>query len=151
MKAKDFCLLDHNEKKICLKDFRGKWVIVYFYPRDNTPGCTREAIGFSENLSKFRKLNCSIIGISKDSCQSHARFIGKHDLTVTLLSDPEKEVIKKYNAWKEKKLYGKVSMGIVRSTFLIDPDGEIVQSWEKVKVNGHVDEVLEELRVKSKE
>jgi len=145
-KAPDFCLKDQDEKDICLRDFKGKWVVLYFYPKDNTPGCTLEAINFTHHESEFDELNTVVLGISKDSCESHKKFQEKHDLTVALLSDPKHEVIEKFDAWKPKKLYGKEFLGTVRSTFIINPEGEIHYKWEKVKVPGHIDSVLEKLK-----
>ena len=116
MKVKDFCLPDENGKKICLKDFEGKWIILYFYPRDSTSGCTKEAIDFSEHIDDFKKMNAVVIGISPDSQQSHKKFIEKHELKVTLLSDPDLIVLKRYNVWRLKK-YGRQYYGVVRSTF----------------------------------
>ncbi len=145
-KAPDFCLRDQDEKDICLKDFKNKWVVLYFYPKDNTPGCTLEAINFTHHESEFDELNAVVLGISKDSCESHKKFQQKHDLTVALLSDPEHEVIEKYGVWKPKKLYGKEFLGIERSTFIIDPEGEIEYKWVKVKVPGHIEAVLDKLR-----
>ncbi len=146
MKAPDFCLPDANGEEHCLKDFRGKWIVLYFYPKDNTSGCTREAKEFTEKKEEFEKLGAVIIGISKDSPKSHARFIEKHNLKILLLSDENHEVIEKYGAWGKKKNYGREYFGTIRSTFLINPDGEIVREWKKVKVAGHVDEVLNALR-----
>lgn len=148
-KAPDFCLPDAKGTEICLKDFRGNWIVLYFYPRDNTLGCTLEAKGFSEEVDAFGDLDAKIIGISKDSPESHTKFIEKHDLKVLLLADPTHQVLEAYGAWQPKKLYGKEFLGTVRSTYLIDPDGIIREVWPKVKVKGHVEEVkkrLEELR-----
>jgi len=145
-KAKAFCLPDENNKKHCLKDYKGKWIVLYFYPKDNTSGCTREAVEFSDNIKKFEKMNAVVIGVSKDSTESHKKFREKHNLTIVLLSDTEHKVIEKYGAWGKKKLYGKEYFGTVRSTFLINPDGYVVKEWRKVKVNGHVSEVLETLK-----
>ena len=144
--APDFCLPDHEGKEHCLHDFRGKWVILYFYPKDNTSGCTREAKDFTEMKGEFEKLNAVIIGVSKDSPKSHARFIEKHDLDIVLLSDENHKVIEKYGAWGKKKNYGREYFGTVRSTFLINPDGKIVKIWPKVRVAGHVEEVLNKLK-----
>ena len=144
--APEFCLPDAEGKEHCLSDFRGKWVVLYFYPKDNTSGCTKEAIGFTERKNDFEKEGAVIIGISKDSPKSHARFIEKHSLDILLLSDEDHSVIEKYGAWGKKKLYGKEHWGTVRSTFLIDPEGKAVREWRKVKVAGHVDEVLDTLR-----
>lgn len=147
--APNFCLPDKDRNKVCLKDFKGKYVIVYFYPKDNTPGCTTEAIGFTGILPEFQKLNADVIGISPDSPESHAKFIEKKNLKVTLLSDLEKEVIKSYGKWGKKKFRGKEYLGVTRSTFLINPEGKIAHVWPKVSVNGHPEEVqkiLEELQ-----
>ena len=146
MKAIDFCLPDKDEKEICLSSFKGKWIILYFYPKDNTPGCTKEAVSFSENISKFKKLNAVVIGVSKDPPTSHSKFYFKYNLKIILLSDNNKEVLKKYGVWKLKKLYGKEHYGVERSTFLISPEFEIVKEWRKIKVNGHVEEVLNTLK-----
>ena len=145
-RAPDFCLPDAEGKKHCLGDFRGKWVVLYFYPRDNTSGCTREAVAFTEMKKDFEKEGAVIIGISKDSPKSHARFIEKHGLDILLLSDEDHSVIERYGAWGKKKLYGKEHWGTVRSTFLIDPEGRIVREWRKVKVDGHAQAVLEALK-----
>ncbi len=139
--APDFCLPDQNNKEVCLKNFRGEWIILYFYPKDNTSGCTREAVDFPENLKDFKRMNAVIIGVSPDSTNSHVSFINKHNLKITLLSDPEHKVLEKYGVWQKKKMYGREYFGIVRTTFLIDPNGKIVYKWEKVKVKGHVSEV----------
>ncbi len=143
--AVDFCLPDHEGKEHCLHDFRGKWIVLYFYPKDNTSGCTREAKEFTEMRDKFEKLNAVIIGISKDSPKSHAKFIEKHGLKILLLSDENHEILEKYGAWGKKKNYGKEYFGTIRSTFLIDPEGKIVHVWPKVRVNGHVENVLKKL------
>jgi len=146
MKGKDFCLPDENGKKICLKDFEGKWIILYFYPRDSTSGCTKEAIDFSEHIDDFKKMNAVVIGISPDSQQSHKKFIEKYNLKIILLSDEGHKVLQKYGVWQLKKMYGREYYGVVRSTFLINPDGKIVHEWRKVKVKGHVEEVLQKLK-----
>ncbi|RLF50282.1 MAG: peroxiredoxin [Thermoplasmata archaeon] len=146
MKAPQFCLPDENGDEICLKDFRGKWIVLYFYPRDNTTGCTKEARDFSEYIEEFEKLNAVVIGISPDSIESHKKFKEKHGLKVILLSDEGKDVLKKYGVWKLKKMYGRSYYGVVRSTFLIDPDGNIAYEWKRVKVKGHVEDVLKKLK-----
>ncbi len=145
-KAPDFCLQDASEKEICLEDFRGKWVILYFYPKDNTSGCTKEATGFTEKLDEIHQLGAEVIGVSKDSIKSHQNFIKKHNLKIKLLSDPEHKVIEKYGAWQLKKNYGREYYGTVRSTFLIDPEGKIAFIWPKVRVKGHVEEVISKLK-----
>jgi len=147
--APEFCLPDKDNKEVCLNDFKGKYIVVYFYPKDNTPGCTTEAIGFTGILPELQKLDTEVIGISPDSPESHAKFIEKKSLKVTLLSDVDKKVIKEYGKWAKKKFRGKEYMGVVRSTFLIDPTGKIVHIWPKVSVKGHpedVQKVLTELR-----
>ncbi len=143
--AVDFCLPDYEGKEHCLHDFRGKWIVLYFYPKDNTSGCTREAKEFTEMKDKFEKLNAVIIGVSKDSPKSHAKFIEKHGLKILLLSDENHEILEKYGAWGKKKSYGKEYFGTIRSTFLIDPEGKIVHVWPKVRVSGHVEKVLKKL------
>jgi len=145
-KAPDFCLPNQDGEEICLRDFAGSWVVLYFYPKDNTPGCTTEALDFTALKSEFEKEGAVILGVSPDSIKRHQNFIQKKDLQITLLSDEEKEVAKKYGVWQLKKMYGKEYMGIVRSTFLIDPDGKIAYIWPKVKVKNHAQEVLEKLK-----
>lgn len=145
-KAPAFSLPDSEGNKKALKDYFGKWVVLYFYPRDNTPGCTTEAVDFTCSVDAFKKAGAEIIGISPDSEKSHQNFIIKHDLGITLLSDPDHKIIEKYGAWQLKKMYGKESFGVVRSTFLIGPDGKIKKIWPEVKVKGHVDEVLTVLK-----
>ena len=143
--APDFCLFNQNEESVCLKDFMGKWVVLYFYPKDNTPGCTIEAIDFTKLKSKFENLNTVILGVSKDNCNSHQKFVAGKKLTITLLSDPEAEVQKKYGVWRPKKFMGREFLGTVRSTFLIDKQGKISRIWDKVSARGHAQEVLGEL------
>ena len=139
--APNFCLPDKDNKEVCLKDFKGKYAIVYFYPKDNTPGCTTEAIGFTGILPELQKLNAEVIGISPDSPESHAKFIEKKSLKVTLLSDLDKEVLKSYGKWGKKTFRGKEYIGVTRSTFIIDPEGKIAHIWPKVSVKGHTEEV----------
>ncbi|MBR9680402.1 MAG: peroxiredoxin [Candidatus Altiarchaeota archaeon] len=141
----DFCLKDADEKITCLKDFRGKKVVLYFYPKDNTPGCTVQAIEFTTLKKEFEDLNTVVIGISPDTCQSHQKFMVKHDLGIILLSDLKKEVSTKYGTWKEKSMYGKKYFGIERSTFLINESGKIIQAWLKVKAKGHAKKVVEKI------
>lgn len=145
-KAPDFTLLNQDEKEVHLSDYKGKWVVLYFYPKDNTSGCTIEAIDFTEANPDFAGLDAVILGVSPDSCKSHRGFIEKQNLGITLLSDTGKEVLEKYGVWQEKSMYGRKYFGVVRSTFLIDPDGKIAAAWEKVKVKGHVDAVKEKLQ-----
>jgi peroxiredoxin Q/BCP len=140
-----FCLPDREGKQECLADFAGKWVVLYFYPKDNTSGCTREAIEFTEHLPDFEKQNAVILGISPDSPASHQKFVEKHQLGVLLLSDENHQVAEKYGVWKLKRMYGREYYGIERSTFLITPEGTLAQEWRKVKVAGHVDAVKQAL------
>jgi len=144
--AINFCLPDEEGNEVCLDSYKGKWIILYFYPRDNTSGCTREAKDFSEHMEEFEKLNAVVIGISPDSPESHRKFKEKHSLKVKLLSDESHEVMEKYGVWQLKKLYGREYYGVVRSTFLISPDGKIVYEWKGVRVKGHVEEVLQKLK-----
>ena len=144
--APDFCLKNQDEEEICLNDFIGKNVILYFYPRDNTPGCSLEAMMFSKYKDEFEKYNTTIIGVSKDSCESHKKFIKNKNLNITLISDVKKELQKSYGVWDLKKFMGREFMGTIRTTFLIDSKGKIRRIWDKVKVKGHVEEVLEEVK-----
>jgi thioredoxin-dependent peroxiredoxin len=145
-KAPSFTLKNSDEFNIKLSDFVGKWVVLYFYPRDNTPGCTLEALDFTRLKKDFALQNAVVLGISKDSCASHKKFTSKKDLTVELLSDPDSEVQKLYGVWRPKKMMGREFMGTVRSTVLIGPQGRIIRIWDKVKAKGHAEEVLEELK-----
>ena len=144
--APDFCLKDQDEEMICLKDFKGRNVVLYFYPKDNTPGCSLEAMTFTRYKDEFEKYNTTILGVSKDSCASHKKFIENKDLNITLISDSEKEIQEKYGVWRLKKFMGKEFMGTIRSTFLIDSNGMIRKVWDNVKVKGHVEEVLVEVK-----
>ena len=144
-KAPSFELMSDEGKKLSLKDFAGRKVVLYFYPRDNTPGCTKEACSFSENNKRLQKAGAVVIGISADSVASHQKFKQKYNLGFTLLSDPDKEVIEKYGVWKEKSMYGKKMMGVERTTFIIDKQGKIAHIFPKVKVDGHTEEVLKAL------
>lgn len=143
MKAPGFTLQDKDGRNVSLSDFAGKKVILYFYPKDNTPGCTRQAQAFSTAYEKFKKMNIEVIGISKDSAASHTKFAEKYSLPFVLLSDPELNAIKAYGVWQEKKLYGKISMGIVRTTFVIDEQGNIEKIMPKVKPDTNAAELLE--------
>jgi thioredoxin-dependent peroxiredoxin len=140
--APKFTAQNRDGKDISLQDFNGQWVVLYFYPKDNTPGCTTEAIEFSSKLAEFQALNAQIIGISPDSIASHGKFITKYNLEIILLSDPEHQIAEQYAVWQLKKFMGKEYMGIVRSTFLIDPNGNIAHIWSNVRVKDHVDKVL---------
>ena len=146
MKAPDFCLPNQDGVEICLRDLKGKWIILYFYPKDNTPGCTTEAKEFSSLLDEFEKENAIVLGVSPDSTKKHCNFIEKQDLEVTLLSDEEKKVLKAYGAWGIKKMYGKEYEGVIRSTFIINPEGEIVKEYKKVRAKGHAEKVLKDLK-----
>ncbi len=143
--APDFALPDQNGDMRSLSDYRGRKVILYFYPKDMTSGCTKQACGFSELYPQFQEKNAVILGVSKDSAASHKKFEEKYGLPFTLLSDPEKTVIMAYDVWKEKKLYGKVSMGVVRTTYLIDENGMIVRAHEKVSAADNPSQMLKEL------
>ena len=142
-KAPDFTLPDQNGTIHSLADYTGKWVVLYFYPKDNTPGCTKEACSFRDNMARVTSENAVVLGVSADSVQSHGKFAQKHDLPFPLLSDEEKTVLEAYDVWKEKNMYGRKSMGIVRTTYLINPEGVIAKVWKQVKVDGHTDQVLE--------
>lgn len=141
-KAPDFTLPTDGGGSVSLSALQGKPVIVYFYPKDDTSGCTKQAIGFSESKSEFEAAGATIIGISPDSAAKHDKFIAKYDLTIQLAADEEKTVADAYGVWVEKSMYGKKYMGVERSTFLVAADGTIAKAWRKVKVPGHVDEVL---------
>ena len=142
MKAPDFTLLDKRGNSVSLSDFLGKKVVLYFYPKDSTPGCTRQACAFAQNHSNFEDKNVVVIGVSKDSVASHLKFAEKYELPFVLLSDPELVAIQAYGVWQEKKLYGKVSMGVVRSTYLIDEQGVIEKVMPKVKPDTNAAEIL---------
>lgn len=149
-KAPDFTLQDQNGNTISLSDFLGKKVVLYFYPRDNTPGCTRQACAFATNYDAFREKDVVVIGISKDSVMSHLRFAQKYELPFILLSDPEHQAIEGYDVWKEKKNYGKVSMGVVRTTYVIDENGVIEKVMPKVKPDTNAEDILAYLETVSK-
>jgi len=140
--APDFALPDHTSKMTALKDFRGKKVVLYFYPRDDTPGCTRESCDFRDNFGRVKAKGAVVLGVSRDDAGSHVRFREKYDLPFTLLSDETRAVHLAYGAWGKKVLYGKESEGVIRSTFLIDEKGKVVRVWSPVKVEGHVGAVL---------
>ncbi|MBR6407228.1 MAG: peroxiredoxin [Clostridia bacterium] len=144
-KAPDFTLPDQNGKEHSLSDYRGQKVILYFYPKDNTAGCTKQALAFGELYPRFREKGAVVLGVSKDPVASHKRFEEKYDLPFTLLSDVEKTVIMAYDVWKEKKNYGKVSMGVVRTTYLIDEDGMIIKAFDKVRAADNPAQMLGEL------
>ena len=142
MKALEFTLSDKDGNAVSLSDFQGKKVVLYFYPKDNTPGCTRQACAFAAAYAGFKARDVAVIGISKDSAASHLKFAQKHDLPFVLLSDPELQAIEAYGVWQEKKLYGKISMGVVRTTFIIDEQGSIEKVMPKVKPDTNAAEIL---------
>ncbi|MDD5399746.1 MAG: thioredoxin-dependent thiol peroxidase [Sulfurimonas sp.] len=144
--APEFCLPNQDDVEICLRDLKGKWIVLYFYPKDNTPGCTTEACDFSDAAPDFGSLNAIVIGISADSTKKHRDFIEKKDLFITLLSDEDTSMLQEYGVWQLKKNYGKEYMGIVRTTLIIDPSGVIRAIWEKVKVKDHAQEVMKKLQ-----
>ncbi len=141
--APDFTLPRDGGGEVSLSELRGSTVVLFFYPRDDTPGCTKESIGFSGALQAFADSGAQVFGISRDTVAKHDKFVAKHDLTVPLLSDAEGEVCEAYGVWVEKNMYGRKSMGIERATYLIDAEGRIARIWRKVKVPGHVEEVLD--------
>jgi peroxiredoxin Q/BCP len=148
--APSFCLPDTEGARVCLDSFKGKWVVLYFYPRDNTPGCTLEAMQFNAALEKFADLGAQVIGVSTDSSESHQKFAEKHNLSVLLLSDTEHAVLKEYDSWKPKTMFGKEFLGTQRDTFLINPEGKIISVWRKVSPKGHAEEVKAVLLEKKK-
>ncbi|OGI64152.1 hypothetical protein A2642_00290 [Candidatus Nomurabacteria bacterium RIFCSPHIGHO2_01_FULL_39_10] len=146
MKAPGFTLVNQDGKKVSLTDFKGKKVVLYFYPKDNTPGCTIEGIEFTSVLPEFKKLGVEVVGVSPDSVKSHCNFISKQKLGVTLLSDESKKVLCAYGVWGKKKFMGREYMGVLRTTFLIDGRGKIIHIWRNVSVKGHAKEVLERVK-----
>lgn len=152
-KAPEFSLLNEKNEMVSLSDFAGQWLVVYFYPKDDTPGCTKEACDFTDALDAFKGLNADVVGISADSIESHQKFIQKYRLGITLLSDPDKVAHKAYGAWGLKKNYGKEYEGTIRSTFIVDPEGHIAAKWSNVRVRSktkagegkHADKVREKL------
>ncbi len=144
-RAPAFTLPDHADEKVRLSALKGQWVVLYFYPRDDTPGCTTEACDFTAGLSKFKKMDAVVLGCSPDSTERHRAFRKKHKLKVGLLSDPDHKVMEKYGAWGEKTLYGKKTTGVIRSTVLIDPAGKVAHHWSKVRAKGHADAVRQRL------
>jgi peroxiredoxin Q/BCP len=144
-KAPAFALKDQNDTRVTLKDFAGRWVVLYFYPKDDTPGCTTEACEFTTSLRQFEQLSAVVLGVSRDSAASHQKFIAKYNLSITLLSDPDHKVMDAYGAWGHKKMYGKDVEGVIRSTCLIDPAGKVAHVWPNVKAEGHAAHVREKL------
>ena len=145
-KAPAFTLLNQDDHKTKLSDFKGQWVTLYFYPKDDTPGCTTEACDFTDGLKSLEKLSAKVLGVSADSTESHRKFIAKFNLKITLLSDPDHKMIDKYGVWQKKLNYGKEYMGIVRTTYLINPEGKVAYVWEKVSADGHAAKVTEKLK-----
>ncbi len=145
-KAPNFTAPADGGREVSLAQFAGKPVVLYFYPKDDTPGCTKQAIGFSERADAFAKAGAVVIGVSKDTAAKHDKFRDKHGLKVILVSDADSDICERYGVWVEKSMYGKTYMGIERATFLIGADGAVAQVWRKVKVPGHVDEVLEAVK-----
>ena len=141
-KAPEFTLAGSNGEDVSLKDFKGRTVVLYFYPKDDTPGCTKEACDFRDSIRRFTSKKAVVLGVSPDSLKAHDKFIDKFELPFVLLSDPDHKVAEKYGVWVEKSMYGRKYMGIERSTFVIDPEGKLKQEFRKVKVDGHADEVL---------
>ncbi|HEY9767986.1 MAG TPA: thioredoxin-dependent thiol peroxidase [Coleofasciculaceae cyanobacterium] len=148
--APDFSAPDQNGNAVSLKDKSDRWLVLYFYPKDNTPGCTTEAKDFTEYAAQFKELGAEIIGVSPDSEKSHCKFIVKQDLSIQLLSHRDHQVVEAYDAWHLKKFMDKEYMGVVRSTFLISPDGKIARVWDRVRVKAHVEKVLQELQALAK-
>lgn len=145
IQAPDFTVPDQDDQAVSLQDYRGKWLVLYFYPKDNTSGCTTEACEFTELLPDFGGVGAEVLGVSPDSTKAHRNFIEKHDLKIRLLSDPEHQVLEPYGAWALKKNYGREYMGVVRSTYIIDPEGKIAHVWKSVKAKGHAEKVKEKL------
>ena len=145
-RAPAFTLPDHNGDKVELADLKGKWVVLYFYPKDDTPGCTIEACEFTTELSGLRALDAVVYGCSPDSSESHRKFMAKHDLDVPLLADPQHKVMAAYDAFGEKNLYGRKTVGVIRSTVLIDPDGVVAHHWKRARPRGHAEKVAAKLR-----
>ena len=145
-KAPSFNMPTNKGENVSLSKLKGQKIVLYFYPRDDTPGCTKEACGFRDDLSKYKRAGAVVIGVSRDSVESHEKFVKKFNLNFTLASDKDGDVCEKYDAWRLKNMYGKEYMGIGRSTFLIDTKGKINKIWPKVKVDGHVDEVLKAVK-----
>jgi len=149
-RAPAFTLPSHEGGKVRLTELKGKYVVVFFYPKDNTSGCTKEAQGFRDAMKKLKKLDAVVLGISKDSIESHVKFADKQDLNFPLLSDPDGKVLEKYEAWGEKKMYGRTFMGIIRSTVIVGPKGKVVEHFPKVRVKGHVEKVIEAIEAHRK-
>lgn len=144
-KAPAFSLKNQEDEIVKLLDYAGKWVVLYFYPKDDTPGCTIEACDFTAGIRGFQRLDAVVLGCSPDAPESHRKFIAKHKLRLSLLSDPSHAMMEKYGAWGEKNFYGKVTDGVIRSTVILDPDGRVVHHWKKVQAKGHAEAVAKKL------
>ena len=144
-KAPAFTLQDQDETTVSLSDLKGKWAVLYFYPKDDTPGCTTEACEFTDGIAEFEGLNAVVLGCSPDSPEKHRKFIAKHHLGVRLLSDPEHKMMETYGAWGEKNMYGKITVGVIRSTVIVDPEGLVPHRWKRVTSKGHAEKVRERL------
>jgi peroxiredoxin Q/BCP len=144
-KAPAFTLKNQDDERVRLSDRKGEWIVLYFYPRDDTPGCTTEACDFTSSLKAFEALGATVLGCSPDTTESHRKFVKKYRLEVTLLSDADHKVMEKYGAWGEKNMYGRTVTGVIRSTVLIDPAGKVAHHWPKVKAQGHAEQVREKL------
>ncbi len=144
-KAPAFTLKNQDGQSVSLTDLAGQWVVLYFYPKDDTPGCTTEACEFTDSIKDFKNLDAVVLGCSPDDPASHQKFIDKHGLSVTLLSDPDHKVMTRYGAWGEKKMYGRTSEGVIRSTVVIDPAGKVAHHWKKVQAGGHAAKVREKI------
>jgi len=150
-KAPAFTLVNQDDRKVALKDLLGSWLVLYFYPQDDTPGCTTEACEFTAGVKEFQQLRARVVGVSPDEPASHRKFIDKYQITFDLLSDPDHAVLEKYGAWGEKKNYGKTYQGVIRSTVIIDPKGKVAYHWPNVKAAGHAQEVAAKLRESMKD
>lgn len=145
-KAPEFKGITGEGKEVTLDDLKGKWTVLYFYPKDNTPGCTKEACSFRDFNKDIQDMGAQVFGVSPDSEESHKNFKEKHDLNFPLIADPDKDILEKFDAYGEKTMFGKTKMGVIRTTYIIDPEGEIQAKWSNVKVNGHTEKVLEKLK-----
>jgi len=145
VKAPEFCLKNQDGNEVCSRDFKGKWMVLYFYPKDDTPGCTTEACEFTTEFPSFLDMDAVVLGVSADTVEKHKKFVDKHSIHITLLSDTEHKMIESYGAWREKNMCGKKYMGIVRSTVLVSPKGEVAHYWDNVKAKGHAEKVKEQL------
>lgn len=145
-KAPEFCLKNQDGNEVCSRDFKGKWIVLYFYPKDDTPGCTTEACEFTQEFPNFLDMDAVVLGVSADTVEKHKKFVDKHSIGITLLSDTDHKMIESYGAWREKNMCGKKYMGIVRSTVLINPKGEVAFYWDNVKAKEHAAKVKEQIK-----